>query len=266
MSRQVSMSSANRGGREGERGAVRSASMSPVVAVAAERSALRRVQMEAAFTTPASEISTAEPSGIDEEVTPTVTQASPLGGGIDFRGVPVVDNELPMRAVADGKSNTMAPEVDNMEVVDGYNIAEPASPRGRSTGLTREEERSLLESVAMARGQPSRRSTPAMTGVGASEVPPKDKNPATPRRSARLRRQCTICGTASTLRWVTVGSMLVCDECSVQHGLLESGRIALVLKPQNQSHNDFDHLRRLREAPRARRLVEMRGLRNEILQ
>ena len=127
MSRQVSMSSANRGGREGERGAVRSASMSPVVAVAAERSALRRVQMEAAFTTPASEISTAEPSGIDEEVTPTVTQASPLGGGIDFRGVPVVDNELPMRTVADGKSNTMAPEVDNMEVVDGYNIAESAS-------------------------------------------------------------------------------------------------------------------------------------------
>ena len=68
MSRQVSMSSANRGGREGERGAVRSASMSPVVAVAAERSALRRVQMEAAYTTPASEISTAEPSGIDNGI------------------------------------------------------------------------------------------------------------------------------------------------------------------------------------------------------
>ena len=47
---------------------------------------------------------------------------------------------------------------------------------------------------------------------------------------------------------------------------LAPARLWILEAPQNKSRYDFDHLRRLRQAYRARRLVEMRELSDSILQ
>ena len=91
------------------------------------------------------------------------------------------------------------------------------------------------------------------------DVPSSCGDPAAAAARAR-QRKTNPSRAAAPADAADAAKMLAADEqAAAAHGLPR-------IDATNAAQNDFDHLRRLRQAYRVRRPHEMRGLRNEILQ